>query len=128
MARAVKMGCTLWVVTLVVLALITTGLTNAVIQCNDAIGRIFDCRPFVTGEATTPSAACCAGEKDLDRIAAASRTARRFARASSPPQSRCLSILRKAGSFPNFAILISALPSTQTSTAAISLDANFGSA
>ncbi|KAK2992220.1 hypothetical protein RJ640_005707 [Escallonia rubra] len=73
MARGVKMGCTLWVVTLVVLALITTSPTNAVIQCNDAIGRIIECRPFVTGEATTPSAECCAGAKDLDKIAAASQ-------------------------------------------------------
>ncbi|KAK3036961.1 hypothetical protein RJ639_030926 [Escallonia herrerae] len=73
MAKGVKMGCTLWVVTLLVLALITASPSNAVMQCNDAMQRILACQTFVMGGATRPSAQCCAGAQYLDSIAAASQ-------------------------------------------------------
>ncbi|KAK2992218.1 hypothetical protein RJ640_005705 [Escallonia rubra] len=76
MARGVKMGCTLWVITLLVLALITTSPTNAVIGCNDLLERIFACSAFVSGGSNSPSAECCAALQDLDSMAEASQPER----------------------------------------------------
>ncbi|KAK3036968.1 hypothetical protein RJ639_030933 [Escallonia herrerae] len=65
------MRCTLWVVTLVVLALITTSPTNAFIDCNDVIGRILECSRFVMNQTNTLSKECCDGVEDLARVSEA---------------------------------------------------------
>ena len=89
------MGCWLRMVTsVVVLAMVTVNPAAATdaLDCSNVVRKLLPCQPFLFGAGSGgPSAECCSGAQELDKIAAGSPTEKK---------TLCQCLVELARSFP----------------------------